>query len=426
MRRTRPQPRLSVSLGALAAAAAALACGAGAQTPPATADAVAELQARLDRGDVRLEYRDKAGGYLPSLLSNLHVPVDSQVLVFTKTSLQVSHIRPKTPRAVYFNDNLAVGAVQDGALYEIIAQDPKAGLAFYTLSTEKTGAPHFERRGDDCLSCHGRINRWAPALVVASVIPQDDGSPLITSTDRLFDVTDHRTPYAERWGGWYVTGTHGAMRHNGNVFAAPDNPGELDPHAGLNLTDLSSKIEVSRYLAPSSDITALMTLEHQVGATNLIGRINGQMASVGDGNLAPEQRATPAQVDASIEELADYLLMVDEPPLPSPVKGISSFAETFSGRGPRDPKGRGLHQLDLQTRLLRYPLSYMIYSQAFDSLSPEARARVYRRLFAVLSGADAAPRFARLPQADRRAALEIAAATKPGLPDYWRSAAFGR
>jgi hypothetical protein len=418
------QRRWTLGLGALAAVA--LACAAGAQTPAPAADAVAELQARLDRGEARLDYRDKAGGYLPSLLANLHVPVDSQVLVFTKTSLQVSHIGPKTPRAVYFNDNVAVGAVQDGGLYEIIAQDPKAGLAFYTLSTGKTGAPRFERHGDDCLSCHGRINRWAPALVVANVIPQDDGSPLITSTERLFDVTDHRTPYAHRWGGWYVTGTHGAMRHNGNVLATPDNPGELDPHAGLNLTDLSTKIDISRYLAPSSDITALMTLEHQVGATNLIGRINGQMASVADGNLAPEQRATPAQVDASIEELVAYLLLVGEPPLPSPVKGISTFAATFAGQGPRDPKGRGLHQLDLQTRLLRYPLSYMIYSQAFESLNPQAKARVYRRLFAVLSGADASPRFARLAPADRRAALEIAAATKPGLPDYWRTAALGR
>jgi hypothetical protein len=406
-------------------AAAVLACAAGAGTPP-VGDAVAQLQARLDRGEAKLAFRDDGTGYLASLLANLHIPVDSQVLVFTKTSLQVSHIGPKTPRAIYFNDHVTVGAVQNGGLYEIIAQDPKAGLAFYTLSTERTGAPRFERHGDDCLSCHGRINRWAPALVVANVIPQDDGSPLITSTERLFDVTDHRTPYAHRWGGWYVTGTHGAMRHNGNVLATPDNPGELDPQAGLNLTDLSTKIDVTRYLAPSSDITALMTLEHQVGATNLIGRINGQMASVADGNLAPEQRATPAQVEASIEELVDYLLMIDEPPLPSPVRGISSFAQTFAGEGPRDPKGRGLHDLDLRTRLLRYPLSYMIYSQAFDSLNPRARAQVYRRLYAVLSGADVAPKFAGLSAADRRAALEIAAATKPDLPDAWRAAALVR
>lgn len=398
----------------------ALACAAGAQTQ-ASPDPVAQLQARLERGEAQLAWRDDGTGYLKSLLDQLAIPVESQVLVFSKTSLQAAEINPKAPRAVYFNDDVSVGAVQGGRLIEVLTVDPVDGLAFYSAPATKTANPRIEREANACRDCHGHLNKWSVGMIVANVIPQADGAPLFTHTDRLFDVTDHRTPYEQRWGGWYVTGQHGAMRHAGNVFAAPESPAELDPHAGQNLMDLSSKIDVARYLAPSSDIVALMTLEHQVGASNLIGVVNSQIRSLTE---RPEgERATQAEVDASIEELVDYLLFLGEPPLPSPVTGASDFARRFSTSGPFDAKGRSLRALDLKTRLARYPLSYMIYSRAFASLRPSARDRVYARLLAVLSGADTAPKYAGLSPAARRAALEIAVATKPDLPEAWRRAA---
>ena len=107
------------------------------------------------------------------------------------------------------------------------------------------------------------------------------------------------------------------------------------------------------------------------------------------------------------------MLFADEPPLPAPVKGTSGFAERFSAEGPKDAKGRSLRQLDLQTRLLRYPCSYMIYSDAFGALPAPMRAAVYARLADVLSGNDRDPRYARLSAADRRAVLDILRATKP-------------
>ena len=64
-------------------------------------------------------------------------------------------------------------------------------------------------------------------------------------------VTDHRSPISERWGGWYVTGTHGSQLHMGNVFAEDrDHPEAIDRAKGANVTDLSSRLDVARYLAP--------------------------------------------------------------------------------------------------------------------------------------------------------------------------------
>ncbi|HEX3701107.1 MAG TPA: hypothetical protein VHV27_10580 [Phenylobacterium sp.] len=355
---SRPRGARLVPFALAAAVGVALACAATAEPPAGPGDAAAELDAKLAAGQAHLTYRP-GSGYLASLLQNLRIPVDSQVLVFSKTSLQVERISPRTPRSIYFNDNVAVGAAQGGRLFEILANDPKSGLAFYTLDTAQTASPRLERQGPECLSCHAQLNPWAPGMIVANVVPQADGTPLPITTGKLFDVTDTRTPYDQRWGGWYVTGTSGAMRHDGNTMMRPEDPNSFDPHAGGNVTDLSGRFDVKPYLTASSDITALMTLEHQVGATNLIGQINAQLKSL-RGETSAGPRATQADVDASIEALVRYLLYLDEPRLPDPVKGVSSFAETFSAQGPRDAKGRGLHQLDLKTRLARYPLSFMI------------------------------------------------------------------
>ena len=397
-----PLARLGLSLACGLAAAALAGAAPCAQTGEAPPDAIEALQDRLLKGEASLDHRAGGWGYLPSVLQALQIPVESQVLVFSKTSLQFPKIAPQTPRAIYFNDDTAVGAVQGGNVIEVTTTGADGRIAFYALPVARADQPKFSRESTACLGCHSSAGGLAPGMIVANIVPRPDGSPLFVQPDRMFDLTDSRTPFEQRWGGWYVTGEAGRMRHNGNVFLEHEGSPELDPVKGLNVTDLTSRFDVGRYLAPTSDIVALMTLEHQIGAMNRMWSLQGGVTDV--------------------EDLVAYLLGVGEAPLPSPVKGNSPFAQSFAARGPFDAHGRSLREFDLRTRLFRYPLSYMVYSRAFDSIRPVVRERIYRRLFDVLSGTDTSPKYAGLSPEGRRAALEILVATKPDLPDYWRAA----
>jgi len=386
-----------------------------AQTPEASpGDPIARLAGQLERGETALDYRDGVG-YLPSLLEHLKINVDSQALVFSKTSFQQAIINPKNPRALYFNDEVAVGTVPGGEKYELLALEPSRGMAFYTLDVKKSDRPQFERRGGECLFCHALGNKGAPSLIVATVYPDSNGVPAYTST--FIDTIDHRAPFDQRWGGWYVTGTHGSQKHLGNAVATdPLRPLDLEAADSQNLTTLARKIDVSKYLADSSDIVALMTLEHQVGMANRINAVGLQYGRLKRDGMS---EADWTYLDGEIDDLVGYMLFVDEAPLVEPVNGVSSYAMTFPQRGPRDRQGRSLRDFDLQKRLFRYPLSYMVYSNLFDSLPQPISERVYRRLHEVLNGRDASPKYSKLSASDRRAVLEILRDTKPNLPAYW-------
>ena len=401
---------VAVSLVALGAAVLAQAPNDALPT-----DAVTRLRQQLERGEATLEYRDGVG-YLPSLLEQLRINVDSQTLVFSKTSFQQAIINPKNPRALYFNDEVAVGTVPGGDVYELLALEPSHGMVFYTLDLKQADQPRFRRRGVECFFCHAMGNKGALSLVVASVFPDKDGSPAYTSS--FISTIDHRTPFEQRWGGWYVTGTHGSQRHMGNAIAAdPFRPLDLEPSHSQNLTTLADKIDVSKYLTGTSDIVALMTLEHQVGAAN---RLNALTFEYGRAKRDGVSAADWKELDGEIDDLVGYMLFVDEAPLAEPVKGVSAFTLTFPQRGPRDKQGRSFRDFDLQKRLFRYPMSYMVYSDLFDSIPAPVLDRVYRRLFEVLSGEDKSPKYATISAADLQAVLEILRDTKPNLPDYWR------
>jgi hypothetical protein len=386
-----------------------------AQAPddPASNNAIARLGKRLASGAATLEYTE-GRGYLPSLLKLLGINVDSQVLVFSKTSFQHTLIDPKHPRALYFNDNVAVGMVQGGTVYEMMALEPSRGIAFYTMDTKKADQPVFQRRGVECLFCHGPGNKGAAAMVVASVIPDAQGVPAYTSA--FIDTIDHRTPIERRWGGWYVTGTHGSEEHLGNAVAPdPDHPLDLEQANTQNLTSLERKIDVSRYLTGTSDIVALMTLEHQLGVTNRLGALGVQYRQAERSGAADPRKS----LDADVRDLVDYMLFVGEAPLREPVKGVSTFTRTFAQRGPQDARGRSLREFDLRTRLFRYRLSFMIYSDLFDALPKPVRQSVYQRLYDVLTGQDAGQKYASISAADRTAILDIVRETKHDLPEYW-------
>lgn len=373
-------------------------------------DPVARLEKRLESGSIQLDFAPGGWGYLPAVLQQLGISIDSQVLVFSKTSIQLPRISPRTPRAIYFNDEVAVGYIQNGEVLELTSLDPKLGILPYTLDAHKSEKPEFSRR-DDCLTCHqGPVTLGVPGILISSVHPRSAGAG---DGHGSAYMTDHRTPFSERWGGWYVTGTHGAELHLGNNVGLVDplSPGGRAGPETQNVTDLSGWFNTSRYLAPTSDIVALMTFEHQTRMTNLITRIgwDARIAEHDGGKL----------MNSEIEELVSYMLFVDEVPLRAPVAGVSTFAKTFVQRGPRDKQGRSLRDFDLRTRLFQYPLSYMIYSAAFDHLPQTARERIYQRLYDVLTGKDQSQPFARLSADGRRATLEIVRDTKANLPSYW-------
>lgn len=393
-------------------------------------DAIARLQQRLNRGEVKLDYSE-AQGYLPAVLKLLSVPAQSQGLVFSKTSFQLHRISPANPRALYFNDEVYVGWVRGGDVLELAAVDPQLGGVFYMLEQTKTNRPVFVRN-DECLQCHASQNtKGVPGFVVRSVFPDRRGYPLAPLGSR---VTSHSSPLNERWGGWYVTGTHGAERHLGNLlFDERMNPDRIEATSGLNLAKPPAPADLSEHLTPHSDIVALLVLEHQTQMHNLIARLNyetrialQQQAALNEvlGRPADELTdGTRRRIARAVDEVLRALLFVNEARFNAPIKGTTSYASDFTARGLRDARGRSLRDFDLQRRLFRYPCSYLIYSAAFDALPPVALEAVYRGLWQALTGQTQDKELAALPLADRQAVLEILRATKSNLPPYFQQAA---
>jgi hypothetical protein len=357
-------------------------------------DPVANLQKRLDRGEVKLKY-DADQSYLRSVLEALRIPVNSQTLVHSKASFQYPKISPDKPRALYFNDDVYVGRVHNGMALEFVSFDPMQGAIFYILDEHKADKPRFERANLDCIQCHvsNLQTKGVPGVMVRSIVTSPSGTQ---AGGTPAYVSGHESPLAQRWGGWYVTG------------------GSKQPHMGkTNLPDTSF------YLAGTSDIVAHLVLDHQTQMHNLITQTNYQTRLA----LYSGAPAAKQQMERSAEQLVRYLLFAKEAKLEGPVEGGSGYAEEFALKGPRDPRGRSLRDFDLRTRIFRYPCSYLIYSEAFDAIPGPAKEFIWRRLFEVLSGRDQSPEFAAPSAEDRRAILEILAATKPGLPAEWRQTA---
>jgi hypothetical protein len=342
-------------------------------------------------------------GYLRSILRALDLQTDSQVLVYSKTSVQSLRINPQNPRAIYFNDAVTVGYIRGADYLEFATQDPQQGTIFYTLDQKPAEKPSLQRR-DFCLSCHiSRATLEVPGMLVRSIVTSPTGMTLPQFGNA---VVDHRTPFSERWGGYYVTGTHGAMQHLGNALVERSDP-TASHAAAQNVTSLRGRFDVDAYPSPDGDITALLVFDHQMQMMNLLTRAGWdvRVASAKHEDVAP----TIGELAVAI---ADYMLFVDEAPLQARVTGTTAFAERFSSLGPRDRRGRSLRQLALDTRLLRYPCSYMIYSDAFAQLPAAMRDAVYLRLADVLTGKVREPNYQRLSAADRQAVLEILRDTK--------------
>lgn len=428
-----PFPRLAISFLLSAVAAPALAVDLN--QPPihydtaATDNAVTRLQRDLAAGRIKFAHDDERG-YLKSALTALKVPVSSQLLVFSKTSLQRSRIAPATPRAIYFNDDVYIGYCQRGDVIEVSVADPNIGAAFYTLDQEPAERPRLTRQTENCLICHGGSStRGYPGHLLRSVHPDRTGEPILASGSTR---TSDASPFEERWGGWYVTGRHGKIEHKGNRVYR--NRREYDDPVkfaeSLNVTDLKPFFTTGAYLSPHSDIVALMVLGHQVGVHNRIARaaLETRCALHYQNELNKALNEKPgtrydsvrSRIASASDDLVKAMLFCEEAALTDPISGTAEFAKEFAARGPFDKKGRSLRQFDLKTRLFKYPCSYLIYSEAFDRLPAEVRELALRRLYSVLTGSNSDKTFAHLTPADRRAILEILRDTKPSLPAYWR------
>ena len=398
---------------------------------------IERLQDRLDRGDVKLEFRG-VRGYLDSVLKLLDIDPSSQVLVYSKTSLQVDHISAATPRAIYFNDDTYVAWVQNSQTLELAVMDDNLGPVFYTLHNAPDGSTTFDRESSRCLTCHDRFamaGGGVPQFLLDSAVVDTDG---IVIGDTTPVETDDKTPLTQRWGGWYVTGVPDGLKHLGNIQIRRG--ATTSQHSGGTLRNLDQLLNTAPYVRGSSDVVALLVLEHQLLIKNLITRLNYKartwLASPTAGeNPDPAGNSGPAhgtkstamsddqayaaasaqthtRIRGMVEQLVRAMLFTDAVTYPNPLSGTSGYDKWFASQGPRDAKGRSLREFDLQTRLFKYPLSYVIYSDAFDALPSYVKSQVYQRLHAILSGEDHSAAYSKLTAEQRKSILDILTATK--------------
>ena len=376
---------------------------------------VSRLRDQLRDGSVQLDYEPQQG-YVKSLLKHLQIPIDSQILVFSKTSLQAFRISPSNPRAFYFNDEVVVGWIQGSSLVEIATADPELGVAFYSMQMGRS--PYLSRENNRCLTCHETTTAAGkhPVHMVRSVSTRSSGK-----INLLLDMhdTDHTSPIEKRWGGWFVTGDAGGMQHMGNSFLENETMVAFGKDSSETL---QSQFDTSLWPSPTSDLIALMILEHQIGMQNRMIEANYAAKRLTAGYQVAEDGSVSTQeaINEYASSIVDYMLFADEVPLTASIKGSSSFTESFQKQGLTAKNGRSLRELDLNTRLFRYPCSYQIYTPQFDRLQPQLLAAVYRQLHDVLSGKNASPRYEHLAKQDRDAILAILIETKKNLPDYFQ------
>lgn len=427
---TRSRTRLPILL-ALALAAPPLRAEEPFEPWKTSADPVAKMWERVSKGRTTLDLSSPKA-WVRSVLRELNVPVESQVLVFSKTSLQNALISPQTPRSVFYNEDTYAGWSL-GGMMELIGIDPALGPQFYTLSyPEQSGAPAVLATSDQCFSCHesSRTN-GVKGVLVRSVYVDADGQPLLQFGSHL---SGHESPLAERWGGWYVTGRSGKDRHMGNLITTVSADGRplLDTAKGSNVMSLERFFDTNPYLLKTSDIVSLMVLEHQCMLHNKLTdgakSTREAMARQHDLQKAFNEPVTDVPQGSALtvirshaEKIVKHLLFSDEYTLQDGgVEGAPTFQDAFRRNRKDTADGRSLKDFQLLNRMFKYRCSYMIYSSAFDALPAQLKSEIYRQLLAVLDGQNPSKDFAHLAASERKDIKEILLETKKDLPAGWR------
>lgn len=339
--------------------------------------------------------------FLEAVLKKLEIEVSSQTLVFSKTSVQKSLISAQNPRALYFSNNAYVGYVP-GGIIEIIVHDPDLGLVFYTAKKRQVGAGIVVERERSCLNCHvSARTQDVPGLFARSLATDADGNPDLKQ--HSYEVSDE-TPVENRWGGWYVTGNWQGTSHLGNAVLQRNL---------TKLADLSKTLKTQKYPAKTSDIAALMVLEHQCKIHNRLVAAKFQYRRTQYLGLAMnEPNNLSNSLDKMAKRLADKivedLLFCNEARIGGDgLEGGEKFEKAFTAGAIKSKQGKHLRKLRLYGRLFKYRCSYMIHSEAFLALPKAIQAKVFKELEWVLKAEVVEKKFQHLQASEKSTILEI-------------------
>ena len=388
-------------------------------------DGMSLLQKQIASGELKSGATDR--DVVEALLRRLKIPFESQLLVFSRTSFQRERIRPEHPRALYFNDQCYVGWVP-GGLVEITTIDPVLGPIFYSFDPAalQTNAAHCIVRESDCLRCHGgTFVRGIPGLLVRSVFADEQGDPIMRFGSELVDL---RTPFTNRWGGWYVTGLNGLSTHRGNLLFSGQAEKPESLKRGQDANARSERFNVNLYLAKeSSDVVALLIFEQQLTIQNRLTHASLdsrrmldyqkklQIAFKTPVTEEPEYDSVKSVFDHTAQDLVDDLLFKDEAKLPTGLESSPAFQKAFLAAAKKTNDGKSLKDLDLHGHLFQNRCSYLIYSESFRSLPAALKKRIYTRLEHALRDVDPDPRYAYIGGEERRRILHILHETDPQL-----------
>ncbi len=351
--------------------------------------------------------------FIASLLEHLDVPASSQLLIFSRTSLQTRRISGSNPRAVYFNENVYVGYIPGGSV-EIISLDPEFGGVFYIFDIPKGGKrPVIERGGGLCMECHAvPETRRVPGLSTRSVIPGSNWGKLVSFRDKEIG---HQIPFSERFGGWHVTGDPGISDHKGNLIGQ-----RVGGKIVTEVIEPGTEFDWSSYLTETSDILPHLLLEHQSGFMNLVLEASYRARTyqhIGKGKFKPGDVEV---LHGLADELVRYLLFADEAKFPAGgIRIDPQCREDFLADRKEASNGISLKDLDLETRLFKHRCSYLIYSDVFEATSDLFKQRVYQVLGEAISTEKPDPDFAYLSATEKKAIRSILRETLSDLPDGW-------
>jgi hypothetical protein len=377
-------------------------------------DRFAVLLKKLTGGDVQLDTTDDKI-FLTNLLKKLDIPISSQILVFSASSLQSEIINPRNPRALYFNEDTYVGFVPGGKV-EVISMDPTMGAIFYIFERVRPGGPlPLIARSEKCFNCHaGNATRRVPGLIAESLMPMLSGASLETYRR---DEQGHHIPLEQRFGGWHLTGGHHLETTHANLMGNPRNGGGFDTAP----VEPGKMWNIDSHLLPTSDILPHLLHEHQLGFENRVFHAAYMMRKLlADGHGSLPFSAKP-EVEKLAEELARYILFTDEAKLPRQgVEGDPNFMRDFARNKKPTRSGTSLKDLDLHNRLFKHRASYMIYTESWQRLPTALKDRVYYKMAEGLRDQNPAELGAHLPIEERHAIRTILKETLPGLPSWWR------